>query len=141
MINYFGRINSMSFTPEEVEKNLHTDLLDYLLKYNLSTPENSFLDIHVTSDSYCTIVEWAQVNYDESMNTGFSYIDEEHVPARIVTFPDQHCELCFEDEADEAWDNWIKAHPEWRQDERGRWEEVPPRRRKGRIEGGGNGRR
>ena len=41
---------SMAFTPEEVEAKEHLELLEFLIRRGC--------EIHVTNDSYCTIVEW-----------------------------------------------------------------------------------
>ena len=55
--------NYQAFTPEEVEQGLHLDLLNYLLDHNKKN-ETQYYDIHITSDGYCTIIEWTDVMYD-----------------------------------------------------------------------------
>ena len=62
--------NSQSFTPEEVEQGLMSDLLNYLLDHNKKAKEQ-YYDIHITTDGYCTIVEWTDVNYDMEYDEGY----------------------------------------------------------------------
>ena len=62
------RVNSVAFTPEEVEQNLHMDLITYLLSYNQKS-KSSYFDIHITSDGFCTIVEFVNLTYDITSET------------------------------------------------------------------------
>ena len=51
------KYNSMAFTPEEVKKGLHLKLLNTLLDLNAAREDASYNDIHIWSDSYCTIID------------------------------------------------------------------------------------
>lgn len=115
------QINSVAFTPEEVEQNLHMDLIAYLLSYNQKS-KSSYFDIHITSDGFCTIVEFASLTYDITSETeGFVFMDEEHYLLKRVEFPDGHYDYFDDDEAEEVFNNWLKEHPGWVKDEFGRW--------------------
>ena len=114
-------INSVAFSPEDVQKNLHIDLINYLLSFNQKS-EDSFFDIHVTSDGFCTIVEF--VNLTRGINDtseGFVYMDEEHYLLKRVNFPDNSYDYFDDDVAEEALKNWLADHPGWKKDEFGRW--------------------
>ena len=116
-------MNSKAFTPEEIEKGLDKDLLNYLLDYNSKSSEH-YYDIHICSDGFCTIVEWNDISYNpEMVNTGeFKLIDDEHVIAYEGIFPDNHIELCYnEDDYNERLNDWLKEHPTYRKNTFGRW--------------------
>ena len=57
------RINNIAFSPEEVEAGAVKDLLGYLLEYNSNSDYDDYYEIHITTDSYCTIVEFEKVPY------------------------------------------------------------------------------
>ena len=69
--------NSQAFTPEEVKKGLHLDLIKYLLDYNQKA-EGYFNDIHIDTDGYCVIIEWVTESYKEACSS-FEFVgyDEE----------------------------------------------------------------
>ena len=114
-------VSSLAFTPEEVEKNLHLDLINFLLTYNKKA-ENSFVDIHVTTDGYCVIVEFANITRGVNDNTeGFVFMDEEHYLLKRVEFPDGHYEYMDDDDEDDAISQWLAAHPGFERDEHGYW--------------------
>ena len=64
--------NSMAFTPKEVEKGLHLGLLSFLLDYN-SKSEDHYNDIHITTDGYCTIIEWSHNPFSDEWGGKFVY--------------------------------------------------------------------
>ena len=114
-------INSVAFTPEDVQKNLHLDLINYLLSFNQKS-ENSFFDIHITTDGFCTIVEFANITRGiNDTSEGFVYMDEDHYLLKRVVFPDGHYDYLDDDEAEEVFNNWLQEHPGWAKDEFGRW--------------------
>ena len=114
--------NHQGFTPEEVKKGLLTDLLAYLLDYNKKS-ENYYYDIHITSDGYCTIVEWSDVSYDRDhgQEGKFQFVDYDEVVMKEVRFPDDHTELCYPEEAEDKLREWLIEHPEWRKNCWGCW--------------------
>lgn len=113
--------NSESFTPEQVKKGLLQDLISYLLSYNEKNV-GGYYDIHITTDGYCTIVEWASIVYDINDGTkGFVWMDEDHYLLKRVDFPDHHYEYHPDECADEVLDEWLQGHPEWYKNEWGCW--------------------
>lgn len=104
--------NSKSFSPEEVEKGLHLDLIKYLLEYN-SKAENCYEDIHITTDGYCLIVEWCEKSFDEAcQDGGFEYVDYNQVIMTDVRFPDKHHEYLEDDEMEERANEWLEENKE-----------------------------
>lgn len=106
-----NRYNSQAFTPEECAKGLHTKLINSLMEIS-SEMEGGHFDILITTDGYCTIVEWVDTNpeYEEAT---FKFVDYDEVIMKEVTFPDRHYEYLFPDEVDEALKDWHEKHPEW----------------------------
>ena len=103
--------NSQGFTPEEVEKKLHLDLINYLLDFNTKS-DRHYHDIHITTDGYCLIVEWTTNNYEDLSAGSFKFVDEDQVVMTEKIFPDNHTELCY-NEADykERLDEFLKENP------------------------------
>lgn len=66
--------NSMSFTPREAE--LANQLIQYLLTYNKKSQEH-YCDIHITTDGYCTTIEWESVPYNHEWGGKFVHINED----------------------------------------------------------------
>ena len=66
--------NSMSFLPEEAE--LAGQLIQYLLSYNTKSHDH-YCDIHITTDGYCTIIEWESVPYNHQWGGKFVHINED----------------------------------------------------------------
>lgn len=121
MFTRTSHVNSVAFTPDEVEKNLHLDLINFLLSYN-SKADDSFFDIHITTDGYCTIVEFVSLTRGVNDNSeGFAYVDEEHYVLKRVDFPDGHYEYLDDEVAEEALKEWLANNPGWGKDEYGYW--------------------
>ena len=91
--------NSMSFTPEEVKQGLHTKLIKYLLDYNKDC-EQHYNDIHITTDGYCLIVEWASIPYDHAWGGSFQYVDFDEVIMHEVHLPDGSSVLSRDEQED-----------------------------------------
>ncbi len=117
--------NSQAFTPEEVEKGLLQDLLNYLLDYNQKC-ESGYYDIHICSDGYCTIVEWLDINFKFRGEEGaFKYVPADGYILREFHFPDNHYEMFeTEEEYNEALKDWLKKNPGWEKTEYGTWTNV-----------------
>jgi hypothetical protein len=112
--------NSQAFTPEEVKKGLHLDLINYLIDYN-SKADGYFNDIHITTDGYCTLIEWVQESYKEAC-TGFEFVGCDEEVMKIVHFPDNSYGYASnEDEANDMIMLWIHENPDWKKDEYGHW--------------------
>ena len=121
MFTRTSQVSSIAFTSEDVEKNLHLNLINFLFDYNNKADDN-FFDINITTDGCCLIVEFVNLTRGVNDNTeGFAYIDEEHEVLKIVKFPDTHYEYMADDEAEEALKKWLTENPGWKKDEFGRW--------------------
>ena len=115
--------NRQSFTPEEVEKGLHLDLLNYLLDHNKKS-ETQYYDIHITTDGYCTIIEWKDVNYNQDYGPEgkFEYVPYNGQVMLEFTFPDNHIEMCYDEEDyKERLDEFLKENPGWVKTHYGTW--------------------
>lgn len=114
--------NSQAFTPEEVEKGKHLELIKLLLSLE---DKDSFEDIHIASDGYCVIVEWDTVFRDERP-VAFRYTSDDEVILKEVIFPDNHIEYAgSEEEAKEMLDKWLKENPQWHKNYWGMWTDAP----------------
>lgn len=112
--------NSMSFTPEEVSKGLHLKLITNLLEIS-NELECGRYDILITSDGYCTIINWCEHNFDEDSGR-FEYIDEDEYVFKEIRFPDGHYGYAqTEDEEKELWEQFHQEHPEWVKTPHGTW--------------------
>ena len=114
--------NSQAFTPEEVEQGLLNDLLNYLLEYNKKC-ESGYYDIHITSDGYCTIVEWKDVNYKFEGEEGkFEFVPYNGQVMLEYSFPDNHYEQFYsEEEYQERLKEWLEENPGWVKTPYGTW--------------------
>ena len=117
--------NQMAFTPDEVKKGLHLKLLNTLLEIS-NELKDSHLDIHITDDSYCLIIEWCDVYYDKSLGSGkFEFVGEDETVMKEVFFPDNHCEYLLPDEVDDRFKEWLdeqaKAGEIWEKTPYGTW--------------------
>lgn len=112
--------NSQAFTPEEVKKGLHLDLIKYLIDYNMKS-KDFFNEIHITNDGFCTIVNWLHDSYTEKVEE-FRYISYDEEVMIRVELPDKSYQYVFtKEEAKETLDDWLKEHPSWKQNEYGNW--------------------
>ena len=108
--------NSMSFTPEEVKQGLHTKLIKYLLDYNKDC-EQHYNDIHITTDGYCLIVEWASIPYDHAWGGSFQYVDFDEVIMHEVHLPDGSSVLSRNEEEDaEIIQDFLNKNSEYKYD-------------------------
>lgn len=112
--------NSEAFTPEEVEKGSHLLLLNTLFQLDKNL-ETGYYDIHITSDGYCTIVEWCQV-FPEISDAKFKFVGEQYQVMYEGCFPDNHTEMCLDEEDyNNRLKDWLKENPGWHRDEYGHW--------------------
>ena len=112
--------NYQAFTPEECKKGLHLKLIQSLLEISEKF-EDSHFEFHITTDGYCIIIEWIDVN-QEYEDDYWKFVDYEHEVMYRVEFPDNHYEyVSDEDEAKELLDEWLKENPGWKKNEYGHW--------------------
>ena len=115
--------NYQAFTPEEVEQGLLQDLLNYLLSYNQKC-NSDYYDIHITSDGYCSIVEWTDVSYESKYGPEgkFEFVDSDQVIMIEKIFPDNHTELCYDEEDyQERLKEFLEKNPGWIKGPFGNW--------------------
>ena len=112
-------MNSQAFTPEEVEKGLLKDFLNMLLTIS-SKFEDSYYDIHITTDGYCTIVEWVDCFYNQPSDQ-FKLVKEDQIVMSELMYPDNSCEYVFPEDVDEKLREWHNDHPEWVKTSYGTW--------------------
>lgn len=114
--------NYQAFTPEEVDKGLLQDLLNYLLKYNKKS-EEQYYDIHITTDGYCSIVEWTDVSYQHDIEEGkFEFVPADSYVMIEKIFPDNHTELCYsEEDYQERLKEFLEENPGWVKTHYGTW--------------------
>ncbi len=114
--------NSQAFTPEEIEAGLLQDLLNYLLNYNQKC-KSGYYDIHIWSDSYCTIVDWVDINYEFDGEEGkFEFVPSNGQVMLEYSFPDNHYEHFYsEEEYQESLQEWLKENPGWVKTPYGTW--------------------
>lgn len=111
--------NEEVFTPEDVEAGLLNDLLKHLLDHNVKS-DRAYYDIHITSDGYCTIVQWVSVPYnDEHYNGEFVYIDEDQVVMTEFRFPDNSSEYILPGTEEDAMKEWLADNPDWYKNDQG----------------------
>ncbi len=115
--------NYQAFTPDEVEQGLHLDLLNYLLEHNKKN-KNQYYDIHITTDGYCTIIEWTDVSYSQEFGSEgkFGYVPYNGQVMLEFTFPDNHSEMCFDEkDYEERLEEFLKENPGWVKTSYGTW--------------------
>ena len=115
--------NYQAFTPEEVKKRLLNDLLNYLLEHNKKN-DQQYYDIHITTDGYCSIVEWVDVSYNNEFGEEgkFRFVDSDQVVMLEKTFPDNHTELCYDEEDyQERLREFLDKNPGWEKTAYGSW--------------------
>lgn len=102
-------MNEMAFTPEEVSAGMAMDLIHYLIGYNQKSNDH-FNEIRITSDSYCTIIQWEHKPYSGEWGGSFRFCDEDEEIGTWVTFPDNSTEFVPKDTVADAKDEWYRAH-------------------------------
>lgn len=104
-------MNSISFTPQQVERKLHLKLLEYFDEFNQDN-DSRYVEVHIMNDGFCTIIEWEVVPYNHEYGGQFKYVDEEHEVVKQVIFPDNHYEYLPDGEVDEYLNQWKEEHNE-----------------------------
>lgn len=115
-------INQQSFTPEEVKKGLHLDLIKHLLDYNEKSKDH-YNEIMITTDGYCTIIEWVNLPYNKDWGGHYEYINEdagEHVMVEY-RFPDGSYVDIEPGTEKEVLEDWLEDNPGWEKTSYGVW--------------------
>ena len=74
--------NSMAFTPEEVRKGLLDKFVRTLNDLN-QEKENEFIEYHVTTDGFCTIVEFDSL-FIKDEDDKFQYVNDYNLESENV---------------------------------------------------------
>lgn len=112
------KYNYMSFTPEEAEA--CAELLATLLHIN-ALDKDHYNDVHITTDGYCTIVEWAWVPHNHAYGGQFKYVDEDQETCLARALPDGTLfHFDNEWEYEEALVQFLRDNPNYVRDG-GRW--------------------
>ena len=101
-------VNRMTFLPQEVENGWANKLLDFLMAFNREA-EDCAIDIRVSTDGYCTIIEWGET-YDSA---GFKWVGEDQEVMERLYYPDNTMEYVLPEETEEKMNEWLDAHPTW----------------------------
>lgn len=115
-------VNSQSFSKEQIENNEMTEFVNMLCK--LSYGEGStYNDIRIRpTDCGGFVVEWAEVSWDHQYGGSFEYVDDDQVVVKEYVFPDNHTELCYnDDDFNERLEEFLKENPSWEKTSYGTW--------------------
>ena len=107
-------------------------LLNTLLDYNSDKDEEYYNDIHIYQEESFIVLEWEHVPYSHEWGGKFQYIDEGMGQVVMIekTFPDNHYELCYDEEDyEERLKDWLKDNPYWEKTSYGTWTNVEENRR------------
>ena len=83
--------NSMAFTPEEVRKGLLDKFVKTLNDLN-QEKEQGFIEYHVTTDGFCTIVEFDDL-FIRDEDDKFQYVDENDWKDEDIALTEEEKEL------------------------------------------------
>ena len=92
-----NEFNSIAFTPDEVAEGFLEKFLGVLLDFNNKNQER-YHDIHITTDGFCTIVEWVTRPYDDSCAGKFKFVGEAQFIATEVVLPNGDVKYAFSKE-------------------------------------------
>lgn len=120
--------NEKAFTPEEVKAGMVGEFVDFLMKQDAKANDvkersstGGYTNINITSDSYCVIVQWCEVFFNDD-SPKFEFVNEGETVATVLELPDNSTVLCWdEDDAQEYLDDFLKEHPYYKKNEYGHW--------------------
>ena len=104
--------NYQAFTPEE--KQMMHKFLDLLIEMKQK--------IKISTDGYCTIIEW--LDECEYSNENFVYCNDGEGIYREVHLPDDTYEYVFDFDNrtdEEVINEWLEKNPGWEKNDYGRW--------------------
>jgi len=117
-----SEINKMYFSREAVRAGELNDLLNLLMTQSYGKSEHKN-DIHIyAEDCGAFILEWANIPWDKSYGGRFEYIAEGQCIMLEKELPDGTIALVFdEEEYKDQLTEFLKEHPEYKQNQFGRW--------------------
>lgn len=124
------KFNEMAFLPDEVAAGMVSEFIQFLLNKDVKYTKlcrkhgqepDKYTEFHIMSDGYAVIVQWRDVFIDLEA-PWFEFVDEGEMVCKVLRLPDNTEKLCYDqEEADETLKIWLEAHPDYKQDENGRW--------------------
>lgn len=116
-------MNSISFDTTKPNYMKHfMSQLNALLEYNKDSDEECYNDIHIYQEEMFIVLEWERIPYSHDWGGKFKFIDEDAVVMFEKYFPDNHSELCYdEDDYNERLELWLKDNPGWVKTPYGTW--------------------
>lgn len=116
-------MNSQAFTPNDIKKGLHIKLVNTLLEIS-NELEGCTLQIKISSDGYCTLVDWVE-KFEDIPGESFELVDEETQEVmEYIRFPDRTGTYCLKEDVVEEKRKWLTDHPGWDIDYTGEWVKV-----------------
>lgn len=116
-----------AFYSSDKEQQAFLKQLQVLIDYNKQSTDYYF-DIHIYQEEDSIRLDWEQVPYSHEWGGHFEFLEDDDVVLKEVIFPDNHTEYLFEDEKEEALNDWCKEHPEYKKTSYGTWTNVEDNR-------------
>lgn len=118
-----SKVNNQSFDTQTPNGREHFQkLLNSLLDYNSDPDEEYYNDIHIYQEESLIIIEWVEVPYSHEWGGNFVHVDDDQVVMLEKYFPDNHCELCYdEDDYEERLKDFLDENPGWEKTSYGTW--------------------
>lgn len=115
-------MNRQYFSKEQIEAGELHKLLDYLMAEAYGAGEY-YNDIHIKpEDCEAFTIEWEQVPWNHQFGGHFELIEEDQVVMIERTFPDNHTELCYDEEDfNERLKEFLEQNPGWVKTTWGTW--------------------
>lgn len=117
------KYNTQSFDlsiPEEKEACL--EFIQILLNYNMRENIHYYNDIHIRQEETFATIEWMQVPYTHEWGGKWQFVDEDEVVMIEKIFPDNHIELCYdENDYEEKLQEFLEQNPGWEKTSYGTW--------------------
>lgn len=119
-------VNQQYFSAERVKSGAMSAFIQTLLTFAYDTDDKdtaTYNDVHVyPADCGAFMVEWAQEPWSREYGGSFQYVDEDQLVVLERSFPDGTYEYFgSEEEFTTALNNWLMEHPEYHQNQWGRW--------------------
>ena len=107
-------VNSQYFDEEQVKAGELSEFLSLLMKQCYGKG-NNYNDIHIRpEDCGAFSVEWASSPWDHSYGGRFEYVGEDQTVMTEYAFPDDHYEMCFDEEDfNQRLTEFLNDHPEY----------------------------
>ena len=115
-------MNRQHFSKKQIANGELERFLKILMDVSYGTGDY-YNDIHIIpSDCGSFDMEWEQVPWNHQFGGRFEFLTEGQVVMEEFTFPDNHIEMCF-DEQDfkERLNAWLVENPGWYQNSWGMW--------------------